>query len=59
MKIIGTIFICLGIGIALHQIIIYEGWQWDEMLKFPHHESTALVALVVGLLFWAVVLRRK
>ena len=58
-KILGTILICLAIGVALHQIIVYEGWEWDEMLKFPHHESTALVALVVGLLIWATVLKRK
>ena len=58
-KILGTILICLGIGVALHQIIVYEGWEWEEMFSFTHHESTALVTLVVGLLFWATVFRWK
>ena len=58
-KILGTILICIGIGITLHQIIVYGGWEWDEMLKFPHHESTAMVAFAVGLLFWATALKRK
>lgn len=58
-KILGTVLVCVGIGLALHQIFAYQGWQWEEMLSFSHHEGIALVTVVAGLLLWATALKWK
>jgi len=58
-KILGTVLVCIGIGVALHQIVAYQGWQWREMLSFSHHEGIAFLTVVVGLLLWATALKWK
>ena len=58
-KTLGTILICISIGVTLQHILVYKGWQWDEMLGFPHHESIALVTVVVGLFLLATAVKWK
>jgi hypothetical protein len=49
-KTIGIILVCIGIGVALAQIIMYHRWEWGQMLSLWHHEGIAWVAVVLGLL---------
>lgn len=50
MRIAAGVLICMAVAIALHQIIAYGGWQWDDMRSFFHHESTAWVTALAGVL---------
>ena len=49
LRVAAGIFICTAIGIALHQIIGYGWWQWDEMLSLYHHEGVVLVTALLGI----------
>jgi len=50
--VLASILICTAIGVALHQIIVYGGWQWDEMFSIDHHEGIALVSALMWILFY-------
>lgn len=49
-KIAGGVIIFIAIGVALHQILVYGGWAWGEMLSLNHHEGIATVTALAGLL---------
>ena len=51
-KIIASILICIAIGVALHQILVYGGWEWNEMLSLIHHEGVAAASALAGLLLY-------
>ncbi len=50
--VLASILICIAIGVALHQIIVYGGWEWDEMFSILHHEGIALASALIGILFY-------
>ena len=50
LRIVAGLLICIAIVLVLDQIFMPQAWNWDEMLSFPHHESTALITAVVGVL---------
>lgn len=58
-KTIGIILICIGIGVALAQIIMYHRWEWGQMLSLWHHEGIAWVTVVLGLLLVLSARKRK
>lgn len=58
-KTIGIILICIGIGVALAQIIMYHRWEWGQMLSLWHHEGVAWVTVVLGLLLVLSARKRK
>ena len=49
---LASILICIAIGVTLHQIIVYGGWEWDEMFSANHHEGIALALALIGILFY-------
>ena len=57
--VLASILICTAIGVALHQIIVYGGWQWDEMFSIDHHEGIALVSALIGILFYLLSRSRR
>ena len=52
LLVLASILICIAIGVTLHQIIVYGGWEWDEMFSVNHHEGVALVSTLIGILFY-------
>ncbi len=50
LRIAAVSLICIAVGIALHQIIAYGGWEWNDMLSLFHHESTAWVTALAGVI---------
>ena len=50
--VLASILVCTAIGVALHQIIVYGGWEWNEMLSTIHHEGIALASALIGILFY-------
>jgi len=50
--VLASILICIAIGVALHQIIVYGGWEWDEMFSANHHEGIALASALIGIFFY-------
>ena len=58
-KTIGIILVCIGIGVALAQIIMYHRWEWGQMLSLWHHEGVAWVMVVLGLLLVLSARKRK
>lgn len=52
IKIIAVLLILAGIGIALHQVIVYGGWEWDEAMSVYHHEGMAVCTTLLGLLLY-------
>ena len=58
-KTIGIILVCIGIGVALAQIIMYHRWEWEQMLSLWHHEGIAWVTVVLGLLLVLSARKRK
>ena len=50
--VLASIFICIAIGVTLHQIIVYGGWEWDEMFSANHHEGIALASALIEVLFY-------
>jgi len=52
LKIIASVLICIAIGVALHQVIVYGVWEWAQMLSINHHEGIATISALLGLLFY-------
>ena len=50
--VLASIFMCIAIGVALHQIIVYGEWECDEMFSTSHHEGIALASALIGILFY-------
>jgi len=50
--VLASILICTAIGVALHQIIVYGEWEWDEMFSANHHEGIALASALIGILIY-------
>ncbi len=46
----GIVVLLTAIWLTLDQIIRFPivGWQWEQMLRFGHHESTALFLAVLA-----------
>ncbi len=57
-KIIGSILIGIGVAVALHQIVAYHVWEWEQMISPIHHEGIALITIVLGLILWATTRKR-
>ncbi len=51
-KIVASVLICIAVGVALHQIIVYGGWAWGEMISVNHHEGVATGAVLGGVLLY-------
>ena len=58
-KIVASILICIAVGVALHQILAYGRWEWDEMLTLNHHEGVALVSASIGILLYLLPFKRR
>ncbi len=59
-KIVASVLICIAVGVALHQILVYGGWEWDEVLSISHHEGLATATAVLGVLFYLLLgLKRR
>jgi len=58
-KIVASVLICIAIGVALHQILVYGGWEWDEMLSVNHHEGIAAVVALIGILLYLLPFKRR
>jgi uncharacterized protein involved in cysteine biosynthesis len=58
-KTIGIALICIGIIIALAQVIMFHRWEWEQMPSLWHHEGIAWVTVVLGLLLVLSVRKRK
>ena len=54
LRFLGIVAVLVAITLTLDQIIRYPivGWQWGQMLKFGHHESTALILIFVSALLF-------
>jgi len=52
INIFATVLICSAVGIALHQILVYGGWEWDELLSVNHHEGIAVILALLGILLF-------
>ena len=58
-KIVAIVLICIAIGVALHQILAYGGWEWDEMFSVNHHEGIAMVTALVGVLLYLLPFKKR
>lgn len=58
-RIVASVLICIAVGVALHQIIVYGGWEWGEMLSLYHHEGIAMVTALVGVLLYLLPFRKR
>jgi len=50
LRFLGIVAVLVAITLTLQQIIRYPivGWQWEQMLQFGYHESTALFLAVLA-----------
>lgn len=58
-KVLGTILICLGIAVALYQLIAYRSWEWAHAINPLQPEGIAWIAVALGVMLWATVLGEK
>ena len=58
-KIVASVLICIAVGVALHQILVYGGYEWGEMLSVNHHEGVAAVAALVGVLLYLLPSKKR
>ena len=58
-KIIASILICIAVALTLHQLIVYGGWEWDEMFSFFHHEGLAVVTALAGILLFLLPSKKR
>ena len=59
LLVLAGILICIAIGVTLHQIIVYGGWEWDEMFSVNHHEGIAMVTALVGVLLYLLPFKKR
>lgn len=59
IRIVAVLLVLAAIGIALHQIIVYGVWEWDEVLSVYHHEGMAVCTALLGLLLYLLSMVRR
>jgi len=62
LRFLGIVAVLVAITLTLQQIIRYPivGWQWEQMLQFGYHESTALfLAVLAAVSFVCAQIKKK